>query len=57
MSVSVSHDPGLERPNDPPALVGDPGRLREAAGFAPGRSLAESLGDLLDSWRDHPVSA
>lgn len=55
--VTVSHDPGLERPIDPPALVGDPGRLREATGFEPQRSLAESLGDLLDSWRDRPVSA
>lgn len=55
--VTVSHDPGLERPTDPPALVGDPRRLREATGFAAETSRMQSLADLLDSWRDHPVSA
>ncbi len=55
--VAVSHDPGLERPADPPALVGDPARLRAATGFEPRRSLAESLSDLLDSWRERPASA
>jgi GDP-4-dehydro-6-deoxy-D-mannose reductase len=44
-------DPALERPADPPALVGDPARLREATGFEAAIPLAQSLGDLLDSWR------
>ncbi len=55
--VTVGHDPGLQRPADPPALVGDPARLRGTLGFEPRRSLAESLGDLLDEWRKRPASA
>lgn len=55
--VRVRHDAGLERPADPPALVGDPRRLREATGFAAETPLAETLRDLLDSWREGPASA
>lgn len=49
--VAVRHDPGLERPVDPPALVGDPRRLREAIGFEPSIPRRRSLTDLLDHWR------
>ena len=35
VAVTFRHDPALERPADPPALVGDPRRLREATGFEP----------------------
>jgi GDP-4-dehydro-6-deoxy-D-mannose reductase len=55
--VKVRHDPGLERPADPPALVGDPRRLHEATGFAAEIPLAQTLGDLLDSWRTDPAAA
>lgn len=55
--VVVRRDPGLERPADPPALVGDPARLREAAGFAAQIPLARTLGDLLDSWRQGAPAA
>lgn len=55
--VTVRHDPGLERPADPPALVGDPRRLHEAIGFAPEVPLRQSLLDLLDFWRARPASA
>ncbi len=55
--VTVRRDPGLERPADPPALVGDPRRLREATGFAAETTLAQSLSDLLDEWRARPASA
>lgn len=55
--VAVHHDSGLERPADPPALVGDPSRLREATGFAAELPLAQSLADLLDSWRARPAAA
>lgn len=55
--VTVHHDPGLERPADPPALVGDPTRLREAIGFAAETSLAQSLTDLLGEWRASTASA
>lgn len=54
--VTVRHDPGLERPVDPPALVGDPGRLREATGFEAATPLARSLEGLLDEWRAHPAA-
>jgi GDP-4-dehydro-6-deoxy-D-mannose reductase len=50
-------DPRLERPADPPALVGDPARLREASGFAPRISLSRSLADLLDLQRAELASA
>jgi GDP-4-dehydro-6-deoxy-D-mannose reductase len=49
--VTLRREPGLERPADPPALVGDPRRLRGATGFAPEISLAQTLADLLDEWR------
>lgn len=49
--VTVHHDPTLERPADPPALVGDPTRLREAIGFSAEVPLARSLADLLDESR------
>jgi GDP-4-dehydro-6-deoxy-D-mannose reductase len=54
--VTVRLDPALERPADPPALVGDPARLREASGFEAAIPLARSLADLLDSWRERPAS-
>lgn len=48
-------DPGLDRPGDPPRLVGDPGPLIRATGFSPRYSLEESIDDVLDFWRDQPV--
>lgn len=54
--VTVRREPGLERPADPPALVGDPGRLREATGFAAEIPLARTLEDLLDAWRGDPAA-
>jgi GDP-4-dehydro-6-deoxy-D-mannose reductase len=55
--VNVRRDPGLQRPADPPTLVGDPRQLREATGFAPEIPLERSLSDLLDFWRAHPAGA
>jgi len=55
--VSCRADPGLARPADPPALVGDPARLREATGYAPEIPLRRSLGDLLEWWRERLASA
>ncbi len=54
--VATRRDPSLERPADPPALVGDPGHLREATGFAAEIPLARTLADLLDSWRADPAA-
>ena len=55
--VTLRREPGLERPADPPALVGDPRRLREATGFAPEFPFAQTLTDLLDEWRALPAGA
>ena len=46
-----------DAPPDPPALVGDPGRLREATGHAAEIPLQRSLADLLEEWRARPASA
>jgi GDP-4-dehydro-6-deoxy-D-mannose reductase len=57
VQVDTHHDPGLARPADPSALVGDPRHLREATGFAAETPLARSLTDLLESRRAAPDSA
>jgi len=51
LAVTTRLDPALARPADPPLLLGDPRRLHEATGFAPGIELERSLADLLDWWR------
>ena len=51
LSVGSRQEPGLERPVDPAALVGDPSRLRAATGVAPTIPLSRSLADSLDWWR------
>jgi GDP-4-dehydro-6-deoxy-D-mannose reductase len=55
--VRLCEKADLKRPVDPPALVGDPCRLREAIGFVPETPLARSLADLLDEWRARPAGA
>lgn len=52
--VRTREDPELARPADPPALVGDPTRLREAIGAAPALPLEQSLADLLAWSRQRP---
>jgi GDP-4-dehydro-6-deoxy-D-mannose reductase len=49
--VRLRERAGLKRPVDPPVLIGDPGRLREAIGFVPETPISRSLADLLDEWR------
>jgi GDP-4-dehydro-6-deoxy-D-mannose reductase len=56
LAVETRLDPGLSRPSDPPLLLGDPGRLREAIGFAPEIPLERSLADLLEWWRTELAS-
>lgn len=51
LAVEMRTDPSLSRPADPPLLLGDPGRLREAIGFVPEIPLERSLADLLEWWR------
>lgn len=51
LEVEARVDPALARPSDPPLLLGDPSRLREAMGFVPEIPLERSLADLLEWWR------
>lgn len=53
-SIAVEQDPALERPVDPPHVVGDPSRLRELTGWTPSIDLERSLQDVLDEWRRRP---
>ncbi len=51
IKVEVHVDPSRLRPSDLPVLIGDPGRLRQATGFAPSGDLTGALADLLADWR------
>jgi GDP-4-dehydro-6-deoxy-D-mannose reductase len=57
LEVETRTDPALARPSDPPLLLGDPSRLREATGFVPEIPLERSLDDLLGWWRRQLASA
>jgi GDP-4-dehydro-6-deoxy-D-mannose reductase len=57
LKLTVRQDPDLERPADPPALVGDPTRLRETIGFEPTIGFSQTLSDLLDWWRAELAAA
>jgi GDP-4-dehydro-6-deoxy-D-mannose reductase len=57
LELTVRRDPDLERPADPPALVGDPTRLRETIGFEPTIGFSQTLSDLLDWWRSEVAAA
>jgi GDP-4-dehydro-6-deoxy-D-mannose reductase len=50
--VAVESDPALRRPSDPPAVVGDPGRLHELTGWRPRRALRDSVRAVLAQQRD-----
>jgi GDP-4-dehydro-6-deoxy-D-mannose reductase len=47
VDVAVERDPALGRPDDPPFVVGDPGRVHQATGWSPRIPLADSLRDQL----------
>jgi GDP-4-dehydro-6-deoxy-D-mannose reductase len=49
--VRMEVDPGRQRPNDVPVLVGDPARLRAATGWQPEISFERMIDDLLAYWR------
>ena len=51
VDVEIRQDPGRFRPSDIPVLVGDPGRLQKATGWAPRLGLDRTLSDLLEDWR------
>ena len=50
--VDVQVDPERLRPSDTPAQVGDPSRLLAATGWTPRIPIEQTLGDLLDDWRE-----
>jgi GDP-4-dehydro-6-deoxy-D-mannose reductase len=50
--VDLQVDRERLRPSDLPALVGDPGKVREATGWEPRIPLERTLRDLLDHWRE-----
>lgn len=49
--VTTRVDAERLRPSDVPVLVGDPGALRAATGFAPSGDLQSALTRLLEHWR------
>lgn len=49
--VEVRTDPARLRPSDIAVLIGDPGRLRAATGWAPRIDFDRMLDDLLEYWR------
>jgi GDP-4-dehydro-6-deoxy-D-mannose reductase len=52
ISAEAEPDPALARRGDIPHLVGDPTKLRRATGWAPARTLQQTLRGLLDAEAD-----
>lgn len=50
--VTIEQDPALLRPNDIPLLLGDASRLMRDTHWAPQVTLDQTVGDLLDYWRN-----
>lgn len=49
VAARLVEDPALVRPVDVPALVGDPGRLREETGWTPRNTLDDCIDDLINA--------
>lgn len=49
--IAVERDPALDRPADPPHVVGDAALLRSLTGWRPRIDLEQSVADVLDEWR------
>lgn len=49
--ITIERDPDRLRPSDAPVMMGDTTRLREATGWQPEISLAQSLDETLAWWR------
>ncbi len=49
--IEVTTDPSRLRPVDVPRLIGDPTALRDATGWRPRLTIAQTLGDLLEDAR------
>jgi GDP-4-dehydro-6-deoxy-D-mannose reductase len=52
VGVHVRVDPSRFRPNDVPVFVGDPSRLSRELGWTPAIPLEQTLGDVLEYWRN-----
>ena len=52
VSVRVSQDPRRFRPSDVRLLVADASKFRQATGWAPVIPFKQTMGDLLDYWRE-----
>ena len=50
--VEVRPDPTRMRPSDVKLLLADAGKFRAASGWAPAIPFAQTMGDLLNYWRD-----
>ena len=49
--ITTEIDPARLRANDPPVLVGDASRLRNATGWSPVIRFEQTMDDLLEYWR------
>ena len=54
--VRVNIDPGRLRPTDVPLVHGSAERIRQEVGWGPTIPIEQSLGDMLDWWRDAVAS-
>lgn len=52
VKIAVRQDPDRMRPSDVHLLVGNSDKLAQATGWKPRISFKQTLGDLLDYWRD-----
>ncbi len=50
--IEVRIDPNKLRPTDEPIIMGDNTKIREKCGWVPKVSMEETLGKMLDYWRD-----
>ncbi len=51
-AIAVETDPARLRPADVPLFAADSARLRAATGWAPQIPFAQTIGDILDWWRE-----
>lgn len=50
--IAIEQDPSRFRPNDTPLVLGDHSRLTADTGWSPRIPLEQTVGDLLNYWRD-----
>ena len=51
IAIEVATDPALLRPSDNPVVLGDPARIYADTGWQPRIGIDQTLGDLLEYWR------